>query len=105
MHVFRVIREPDASRADFLSDRTRGKHPRDVSPEALRRHEGFSVWTSEERARAIAQRFPRLGTHIAELELPEGARLEPFRDTPDHQTAYGDPDAFLASVVQIVRVG
>ncbi len=105
MRVYRVIKAPHAMLEDFFSDRASGKRPRDLSPEALRRHEGFSVWNSEEHAHAIARRFPRLGSHIAELELPQGARLEPFQDTPDHQTAYGDPDAFLASVVRIVPVG
>ena len=103
--VYRIVKTPEPTRDDFLSDGARGKRPRDDTEEAVRRHGGFSVWTIEEHALAMAKRFPVLGGYIAYVKLPAGATLEPFPGTWDHQTAYGDPDAFLASVVRVVRVG
>ncbi len=104
IHVFRVLKGQQADRDDFLSDEARKKRPRETSPEGLARHHGFSVWRTEEHARAVARRFPRLGTYIAEVDLPVDATLLPFRDTPDHLTAFGDPDAFVHAVVRIVPV-
>lgn len=63
------------------------------------------MWLDEASARAVALRFPRLGAFIAELELPAEARLEPFPEVVGHQTAYGDPDAFVLAVVRVVPVG
>ncbi|HEX9269112.1 MAG TPA: hypothetical protein VF998_04640, partial [Candidatus Limnocylindria bacterium] len=102
--VYRVIKGDRARREDFLSDEASGKRPRDLTPEKLRRHKGFSIWRVEAKARRIAQRFQRLGTHIAEVRLPAGATLEPFPDEPDHQTIYGDPDAFVERVERVVPV-
>ena len=104
IHVFRVLKGAQAVRDDFLSDEARRKRPRDTSSEALTRHRGFSVWRTEAHARAVARRFPKLGTHIAEVELPIGATLLPFPDASDHQTAFGDPDAYARVVVRIVPV-
>lgn len=104
VHAFRVLKGARASRDDFLSDAARGRRPRDTSTEGRVRRQGFSVWRTQEQARIVARRFPKLGTHIAEVELPLGATLLPFRDTPDHQTAFGDPDAFLRAVILIVPV-
>jgi hypothetical protein len=104
VHVFRVLKGAQAARDDFLSDEARRKRPRDVSADGLGRHRGFSVWRTEEQARTVARRFPRLGTHVAEVELPLDARLLPFPEAPGHQTAFGDPDAFVRGVVRIVPV-
>ncbi len=104
IHVFRVLRGAHALRHDFLSDEARRKRPRDVSSDGLMRHRGFSVWRTEEQARTMARRFPRLGTHIAEVEVPMDARLLPFPYMPDHLTAFGEPDGFVRAVVRIVAV-
>jgi len=104
VHVFRVLRGAQATRDDFLSDAARRKRPRGTASQVLIRHQGFSVWRTEEQARAVARRFLRLGTHIAEVDLPDGATVLPFRETADHLTAFGDPDAFVHAVVRIVPV-
>jgi hypothetical protein len=47
----------------------------------LRRHDGFSVWTTKERAVFAARRYRELGrTHpfVAELNVPDDVRMEPF---------------------------
>ena len=82
VHVFRVLKAEQAARDDFLSDAARRKRP-------------AAPW---------ARRFPRLGAFIAEIDLPVGPTLLPFPDTPDHLTAFGDPDAFVHAVVRIVPV-
>jgi hypothetical protein len=104
VHVFRVLKGARAVRDDFLSDGARRKRVRHTSTDALIRRQGFSAWLTEEQARAVATRFPSLGTHIAEVELPIGATLLPFPDVPGHQTAFGDADAFVQAVVRIVPV-
>ena len=104
IHVVRVLKGAKAVRDDFLSDEARGKRIRDASPNAILRSRGFSVWRTEGQARTIAKRFPKLGTHIAEVQLPLGARLLPFPDAADHQTAFGDPDDYLRAIVHIVPV-
>lgn len=104
IHVFRVLKGAEAVRDDFRSDLARGKRPRDTSSDALTRHHGFSVWRTERQARTVASRFPKLGPYIAEVELPPGATLLPFRDAPDHLTAFGEADAFVQAVVQITPV-
>lgn len=56
-------------------------------------------------AATTAQKFPRLGGYIAAVDAPVETVLEPFPGVPEHQTAYGDPDAFVRSVVDVVRAG
>lgn len=76
---------PVPTRADFLSDKARRRRPRDLSEEGLRRHEGFSVWVSEDDAKRTARRFPALGAYIAAVEIPEegssshGSTRQPIR--------------------------
>ncbi|MBI2983417.1 MAG: hypothetical protein HYY42_04465 [Chloroflexi bacterium] len=73
----------------------------------LRRHLGFSVWATKRRAVDAAVRYPELRKRfpfVAEIELPDEARLEPFSDVPDHLTAFGDPDVFVVSVIAVEPV-
>ena len=88
----------------FESDRERGKEPRDDSPEMLRRNTGRSVWLTADSAHAHARELPWLGKYIAEVRLPEGAKLEPFPNDPLHNTAYGPTEDLFQAVVQIVPV-
>lgn len=104
IRVHRVIKGPRPTREDFLSDKARNKRLRDRSAEAIAHHEGFSVWRSETRMRDVARRFPGLGTHIAELELPPGISVLPFRTDPAHLTVLGDPDALLELVVRVMAL-
>lgn len=83
-HIYRVIKGAQAIRDDFLSDGARRKRVRHTATDALIRRQGFSAWLTD--------------------ELPIGATLLPFPDTPGHQTAFGDPDAFVQAVVRIVPV-
>lgn len=58
-------------------------------------------------AAAVARRFPRLGAlrrFVAEIDLPDDARLEPFSRAQDHLTAYGDPDSFVRSTITVVHI-
>lgn len=89
---------------DFLSDKARQKRLRDRSPETLAHHEGLSAWRSLARIREVARRFPTLGTHVAELELPPGTKLLPFREDPEHLTVVEEPDVLLRFVVRVMPV-
>lgn len=107
LKVYRLIAGPRPAREDFLSDRESGKKPRNVSPEMLRRHQGFSVWMTREGAIAAARRYAALRRQhpfVAEIDLPDGTRVEPFAETPDHLTAYGDAAAFVRSTVTVEPV-
>ena len=70
----------------------------------LRRHDGFSAWTTKDAALSIARRFGLLRRKlpfIAEIELPASAAVEPFHRRPEHVTVYGDPDTFVRSVTEV----
>lgn len=102
--VYRVVTGPQTSRADFVSDRDAGRrYARRLTPQAIRRREGFSVWLTFEGAAGVARQYGQyFGYYVAEVELPAAARLEPFPDSQFHATAYGDPDDFARSVVSVV---
>ncbi len=62
---------------------------------------------TKEGAIAAARRYPELGRKhpfVAEIELPEGARVEPFAEAPDPLTAYGDAATFARSTVTVEPV-
>lgn len=102
--VYRVVAGPQATRDDFLSDRAAGRrYTRSLTRQAIRRREGFSVWLSFQAAVEIARQYGQhFGYYVAEIELPERARLERFPRSDLHATAYGDPDEFARSVVSVV---
>jgi len=82
----------------------RGKRLPSDDPETIARHEGFSAWRSEASVRALAARFPRIGAHIAELDLPHDMTAWPFASNPTHVTVVGDPDVVLSRVVRVIPV-
>lgn len=104
VRVYRLIKGPRPAREDFLSDKARQKRLRERSPETLAHHEGLSAWRSLARIRELVRRFPMLGTHIAELELPPGTTLLPFREDPEHLTVVEDPDVLLGLVIRVMPV-
>lgn len=102
--VYRVVTRPRATRDDFLSDRAAGRrYTRTLTRQVIRRREGFSVWLTFQAAAEIARQYGQhFGYYVAEIALPERARLEPFPRSELHATAYGDPDEFARAVVSVV---
>jgi hypothetical protein len=104
---YRIITGPSATRRDFLSNQTLGRVLRRSTPETLRTYDGLSVFETSAQARAAATRFPMLGTHMAELVIPEAAviRIErTFVKQPGHHTLWGNPDEMLGYVERILTI-
>ena len=102
---FRVVKTDPPGEADFLSHEARGLVPRDPSREAVRLSRGVSVLDSEERARATARRWPRMGRFIARLDISDEAAVTYERTgASGHYTLWADPTVLLASVTTVVPV-
>ena len=103
---YRLVKSDPPTPADFLSHYARGWEPRRKDPVTLDRWRGVSVYETEEQARAIAQKFPQLGRHIAMLEIPEGGpiRLQRTGREEGHHTLWAEPVDLLARVVSVVSV-
>jgi hypothetical protein len=104
--LHQIIASDSPTRDDFLSYQELGKElPEDAKPDVVDRWQGISLYDSEERARAVAERFG-LGTYIATLDLPDDGRfrIERTGRRPGHYTVWGDADALCTFVVTITPV-
>jgi hypothetical protein len=75
-----------------------------VRPEYERLRSGISVFDNEDRARQRATKWPWLGGHIAELDLPEDGgpiRYERTTESRGHYTVWGRPEDLAGSVVRV----
>jgi hypothetical protein len=77
--------------------------PPNVSEITRRLWSGVSVYDTPDRARQTALDYPRLGTHIATLDIPEEGSILAERTTNSlgHYTLWGDPTTMLACVIAI----
>ncbi len=103
---YRVVKTDPPTEQDMLSLVAQGRRPRRTDPKALRQAEGLSVYATPDGARATARRFwPRMGTLIAMLDVPEGGPIA-YELTGDdgHYTLWGEPAAILATVQQVIPV-
>lgn len=104
--LYRIVVTNPPTTEDFKSHRAKGRPLRHPSPETIRLLDGLSVFDSEASARANAHRYPRLGSYIAEVRIPDdgGFRYERSGTTEGHYTLWGDPAELLARVVRVVSV-
>jgi hypothetical protein len=73
---YRIVKHNPPTLQDFMSFQELGRQPRHpTDPEVLRRWDKVSVWGSEQQARRLAKRFPRLGAYIAKLDLPDDSTI------------------------------
>ncbi len=105
--VHRIVRG-HASPATL--DSLRSHYERDLPPRGYERrlaviHMGLSVFSSQEAARAIALRWPKIGRFLAEMQLQPGSGFC-LADTgrPGHFTLWGRPLQLLDAIVDIVHV-
>ncbi len=57
------------------------------------------------QARRKARAFPAIGAFIAEVEIPEDARVVIERTRgAGHYTVWGNPSELLAHVISVVRI-
>lgn len=68
------------------------------------RARGVSVFDSEDKARTNAHRFPHLGRFVAQLDIPEGVRIERTTRAEGHYTVWGAAGDMLSWVVRVTAV-
>lgn len=102
--VYRIVRHDPPTREDFLPPSLAGpvgERTRAVDPRLLT---GISTFRTERQATAVARRYPALGSFIAEVRLPTGARSERTLRRRGHFTVWGDPDELLDGVQRVTAV-
>jgi hypothetical protein len=107
--LFRGVHSDPPTERDFWSNKRLGKPPRHEEISDEREYDSLSMWDTYETMRAVCQRFPRVGTHIAELEIPDdrsSAGIEFWPSgRPGHWSVRGDPAVLRACVVRVTPVG
>lgn len=89
---------------DLVSNYERQARPRRIERYYAIVHMAISTFTSFEAARALARRFPGIGTHVARLRLPGGVGFcidVPARGA--HRSLWGAPVQIAACVVEVSR--
>lgn len=105
--VYRIVRAvPDLSES-FKSNQELGKPLRQATPEQVYRivWSGISVFETVEQARSLARRIPQLGDAIACVRLEPGRGFSTASwGSRGHLSAWGDRDAFVNAVVEVLAV-
>ena len=103
---YRIVTATPPVLQDFFSDRERGKPRRGTGPDIDFMWNGFSVFETEDQARAQAARFPKIGDYIARLEIPDEASLQVRRtgSTDGHHTIQGAAEVVCQYVVHVAPV-
>jgi hypothetical protein len=100
--LYRGIQGSEAVEQDFWSNKRKGKKPRGPELTNPREHDAVSCWDTREKVEAFARVFPQVGSHVAELHVPDDGPLELVEEgDPGHWNLYGDPAAFLPFVTAI----
>jgi hypothetical protein len=94
---YRITKSNPPTVEDFKSHAELGLSKPPDLPQ--RRWEGVSMWNDIERATALALRRPKLGTFIAEVELPDSVERAP-EGSPGHFEVYGSAIDLHSRVVQ-----
>jgi hypothetical protein len=103
---YRVVRNSPPTLRDFSSNEALGKQPRNPTPDLLRRWGAISVLGTMALAQRYARLFPRLGSYVAEIDLPDELilRLEEDQETAGHYELWAAPQDCLARVTHVERV-
>ena len=100
--LFRGIQGPVATPDDFFSNKRKGLKPRRIERENPREHESVSHWDTLAKMREVCRTWPQIGSHIAELHIPEGGPIEVKQEgAPGHWNAWGEPEAFLEYITAV----
>lgn len=86
---------------DFMSNRDKAEPQRLKAGETAIEYMGISLFATEEQARAMAERFPRIGRAVAAVTLSGDMGLARTRRTAGHHTAWGAPEAFLEAATLV----
>ena len=104
MILYRVVYTTPPTIADFRSHEARGRPvPPGASEGSRRLWSGISVYDTEDRARQTALDYPRLGTFIAEIDIPDEGSIHVERTTNSlgHYTLWGEAATIMARVVAV----
>jgi hypothetical protein len=100
--LYRGIRGSEAVEQDFWSNKRKGLKPRRIERQNPREYEALSHWDTLEKMRAVCRTWPQIGSHIAELHIPEDGPIELKQEgDPGHWNAWGEPAAFLRYVTAV----
>jgi hypothetical protein len=107
---YRIVKDKQPIEDDFLSNYAKGRPPRRSEIADPGEHRSISAFARLDDALAVQRRFPKLGSHIAELELadddPEIAVRKADDDPNDsHHNLQGEPAAFLRRVRRVLPAG
>lgn len=76
MRFYRVVKAAEPARDDFFSWVEKGKAiPDGTPPDEIPRYQAVSVHITRMGAEAKARRWPRLGSYVVSIDLPEGEQL------------------------------
>jgi hypothetical protein len=107
--AYRIVKDIDlgdpATLDSLRSNYERGARPRGIEVESALIHFGLSMYLEREMAAAMSRRWPRLGRHLAEVELvPSNGSCWAHTGQPGHITVWGRPLQLLACVADILAV-
>ncbi|MDQ3768039.1 MAG: hypothetical protein M3370_00955 [Actinomycetota bacterium] len=109
MRVYRIVRteivDDPMMLNSFRSHFALGEEPRRVERQSALMHMGISVYTDPSVARGTAERFPKLGDYIAEVNIDATMGVDYARTGhPLHLTLWADPVKLCAAVADIEPV-
>lgn len=107
--AYRIVKEVDRDDRAILeslrSNYERGAPPRGVEVESALIHFGLSMYLEREMAAATARHWPRLGRHLAEIEIVAGTgSCWAHTGQPGHITVWGRPLQLLACIADILPI-
>jgi hypothetical protein len=83
-----------------LSDRELGLEPRAQQETDVYLYVGVSTYNRRDRCEKKARRFPRLGSYVVELQIPDDASVEVHRTLDNgHYSVIGEADLLLSFCV------
>lgn len=113
-YLVRVVQEPmTLYRACFAGDtleamrsnyeRGSGRNPRDLRATVL--HMAVSMFDTPDALREIVAMFPKLGTHIAQVDIqPEAGVCVADAASPGHWSVWGRPSELAGFVSDVVGI-
>jgi hypothetical protein len=109
LQVFRVVKTDDrddpAFIESFMSHYELGRPPRRLEIGFTVIYMGVSCWRSRNGAVGLAQAFPKIGAHVARLELRQGNGFNVAATSgQDHLTVWGDPVKLAGAVADVTPV-
>jgi hypothetical protein len=105
--LYRGIQGEHPTERDFTSNKRLGNPPRGAERTDEREYDALSMWQTRELLEPWCLKYPKIGSYIVELELPDEPD-GPFVMEPSgqegHWSVWGEPAAFLQYVRRVCPV-